>query len=582
MNNKDVIYIDVEDEITSIIDKVSTSEQKVVALVLPKRATAFHSVVNMKLLNKKAKDAKKSVILVTSEASLLPLAGVVGLYVAKSLQSKPAIPPNPNLNDDGSPLNLDDEPETIEQSGEENIDPQKPIGELAGIAAVGALAAKKNEPEENIDFDNDAITDPMGLDEIDKSTEPKKLKKDKKPKGIDGKSTKVPDFNKFRRNLLIGLASLVVLIVLWYVGFKVMPKAKITVQTNTSSINTNITATLSQANQNLDLTNNTVPSKTQTVTKNSTSTAVNTTGTKIIGTSATGTVTVTNNGVDPASYTIPAGTVFTDPTGNYNYSSISAAEINGFTGHGHFNSPSVNIPVTATQVGPTYNITATNSYTSNYSNISGYSISGSTMKGGSSQTVQVVSQADIDAAKSQFPVPNNSQIEQQLSTGLSGMGYMPITATYIAGTPTFTPNEALGVQANSVTVTENINYTMFGAKQNDLDTLVRTSVNQQINPSTQSILDTGTSRSKFKVISSDTASSKVTMQTATTVGPKLNASDIVKQSAGQKSADIKSTISQTPGVTNVIVKYSPFWVTSTPSNVNKITVVIQKSDGSPT
>src|ERR1035438_6199744 len=119
MKNKDTIYIDVEDEITNIIDKVNSSKSKVVALVLPKRATVFQSIVNMKLLKKKADDAKKNVVLVTSEAGILPLAGATGVYVANSLQATPVLPPDPNLAfDDESPVNLADEdavPEEPEQ-----------------------------------------------------------------------------------------------------------------------------------------------------------------------------------------------------------------------------------------------------------------------------------------------------------------------------------------------------------------------------------------------------------------------------------------------------------------------------------
>ena len=50
---KDTVYIDIDDEITSVIDKVISSKAKTVALVLPKRASVFQSVVNMKLLTKK-------------------------------------------------------------------------------------------------------------------------------------------------------------------------------------------------------------------------------------------------------------------------------------------------------------------------------------------------------------------------------------------------------------------------------------------------------------------------------------------------------------------------------------------------
>src|SRR4051794_34031489 len=89
---KDVIYVDVDDEITGIIDKVDNSEHKVVALVLPKRAASLQSIVNMKLLKRSADTAGKDVVLVTNEHALLPLAGAAGFHVAKNLQSKPEIP----------------------------------------------------------------------------------------------------------------------------------------------------------------------------------------------------------------------------------------------------------------------------------------------------------------------------------------------------------------------------------------------------------------------------------------------------------------------------------------------------------
>src|SRR3982751_4813190 len=93
--SKDVIYIDVDDEITSIIDKVENSPHKVVALVLPKRAASLQSIVNMKLLKRSADTADKNAVLITSEQALMPLAGAAGLHVAKNLQSAPEIPAAP-------------------------------------------------------------------------------------------------------------------------------------------------------------------------------------------------------------------------------------------------------------------------------------------------------------------------------------------------------------------------------------------------------------------------------------------------------------------------------------------------------
>src|SRR5947209_11713113 len=110
-SEKDTIYVDIDDEITGIIDKLKSSDGKIVALVLPKRATVFQSIVNMKLLKRAADDSKKHLVLITAEAGLLPLAGAAGVHVAKTLTSKPEIPLAPQMSDETE--------DTIEETGEE-------------------------------------------------------------------------------------------------------------------------------------------------------------------------------------------------------------------------------------------------------------------------------------------------------------------------------------------------------------------------------------------------------------------------------------------------------------------------------
>ena len=54
---KDVIYIDTEDDITAIIGKVKAAKAKIVALVPPKRIGAIQSAVNLKLVHRAAEQA---------------------------------------------------------------------------------------------------------------------------------------------------------------------------------------------------------------------------------------------------------------------------------------------------------------------------------------------------------------------------------------------------------------------------------------------------------------------------------------------------------------------------------------------
>ena len=89
---KDVIYVDIEDDITSVIEKVKTAKTPIVALVPPKRIGVLQSVVNLKLLKRAAATAKKRVVLITNDQALIGLAAGVAMPVAKNLQSRPELP----------------------------------------------------------------------------------------------------------------------------------------------------------------------------------------------------------------------------------------------------------------------------------------------------------------------------------------------------------------------------------------------------------------------------------------------------------------------------------------------------------
>ena len=90
--NKDVIYIEPEDDITDIITKIENSKEKIVALVPPKKAGVFRSIVNIKLITKAGINAENTIVLVTTDPSIIKLAAVTKLPVTKNLQSAPVMP----------------------------------------------------------------------------------------------------------------------------------------------------------------------------------------------------------------------------------------------------------------------------------------------------------------------------------------------------------------------------------------------------------------------------------------------------------------------------------------------------------
>jgi hypothetical protein len=574
-NSKDTIYIDIDDEITGIIDKVRTSSGKVVALVLPKRAGVFQSIVNMKLLKRAADDAQKHLVLITAEAGLLPLAGAAGVHVAKTLSSKPEIPT--------APKDLEDDDEAIQEAGEpdeptaENAGDQ-PVGKLAGAAATGAVAA---DGVETLELDDDDVPEDTAADAAKKvpgaagasAAAAAKKPKDKKDKA-GGKGFKIPNFGKFRTKLIIGGIVLLVLILFIIFGLIVLPKATINVKTDATNVPVSLNLNLSTSQNTLDTSSDTptVPAKLTSDQKTYTQ-EVPTTGQKNNGSKASGNVTVTNCSDDT---TLPAGTGFS--SGGNTYISQQSVTVPGsnFNSHGECkNDGKASVNVQAQSGGSSSNLPSGATFTISGGG-SSLTAQGDTISGGTDNVVQVVNQNDINNAKSKISASNDNTEKQRLQNNLKGSGYYAITQTFSSGTPNITQSAQVGSVANSVTVTEVVSYTMFGAKQKDLSTVVDNVIKNQIDTSKQSILDEGLGNAVFGVSNASTTSAQLTLQATAEVGPDLDTAAIQQQALGKKPADVKSQLQNNPDVTDVSVKLSPFWVGSVPKKAGKVHVQIAK------
>ena len=286
---KDVIYVDIEDDITSIIEKVKAAEAKIVALVPPKRIGSLQSVVNLKLLQRAAASADKRVVLITSDNALAALAGGVAIPVAKNLQSKPEIPVV-------APVEVDDE-DVI--NGEE-----MPIGELAKTAPTP-------DPDEIIV--PDAISAPAAPS-ANATRVPNALggaaaaAASKAPR----KGPAIPNFDSFRNKLFIGggLAVLLIAFLVWALFFA--GKATIAITAKTNAVNIDKVLRL-DPNATLDADQGVLKPVTQTVKKTS-SVDFDATGKKDVGEQATGTLTLSYS-QELQSVTVPAGSRFTTATG---------------------------------------------------------------------------------------------------------------------------------------------------------------------------------------------------------------------------------------------------------------------------
>ena len=578
---KDTIYVDIDDEITGIIDKVSSSKHKIVALVLPKRATVFQSLVNMKLLKRSGDKHKKKLVLITSEASILPLAGAVKLHTAKTLQSKPTIPVAPNevSNDvelgevDNYQELAEEDEEQDEEAEDEPVDKTKPIGALAAAGAVAA--ASKDDDDDVIEIDNK-----------DKEEAPKASKsppKSKKAKKDDKDKLKIPNFEKFRkRTLLIGGGVVLLLIFLIFAIF-VLPKATITIQTDSVSANTSIDFTASTNATELDEETSVVPAEKVEVSKTDTE-KVPATGKKNVGEKASGTVSLKLTDCSEIKTVVPAGTTVTSNSLAFTTQRSITFNSVPIVGECKNDIPealpytTATVKVIAKEPGTKYNINGGREFAvAGFSNVEGFD--SSEMTGGTSKEVTVVSDSDIATAKEKLQDKSKDAALSELTSQLEDKKLLVIDDSLSSSEPTITSSPNVGAEASEVTVTSATTYSLFGVNRDDLNKLVVKEAEKDIDTSKQKISNNGLDEAVFRVLDRPTPDDiKFSVDTTVSTGAQFDEDAIKEEIAGKKSGQVELILEDKPNVKDVQVSFSPFWVYKVPSKVNRVEIVIEQAN----
>ncbi len=542
---KDVIYIDIEDDITAIIGKIKAADAKIVALVPPKRVGALQSAVNLKLLQKSAFSADKRIVLITNDHSLTSLAAGVKIPVAKNLQSRPEVPPIPALQVDDTDI----------INGEE-----LPVGEIADAVSTGALQQKTATPSLA-----DEVSDKINLDNLPPKDTPKEPPTSK-PKGM-GKIN-IPNFNAFRKKFfLLGAAGLLLVgFLVW--AFVFAPAATITISAKTSAVNIDRNLNLNPSLTESKIDELQLKTTAQQI-KKSTSVEFDATGTKDVGEKASGKISLTN-GSDSDAITVPAGTAFT-ATGGQKFASTTGVTVPGArVAGGSIVAGTASVTVAAADIGPEYNIPAQSYGVQGYNNLGA---SGEQMSGGTREKVAVVSDEDVAKAKEKLAGQDTESVKNDLRKQFGGDALV-IEESFMTdvGSPSVSPK--VGEQAKKAKVTVETAYTLLGLPRKDikqvLDDVLHDALNDKPN---QSIFNDGSGSIQFQAFQKlNGGSYTARMVTTGYIGTTIDTKQFAEQVKGKKQGEIEQIASGISGVDKIESKFSPFWVTSAPSNPDKITI----------
>ena len=565
--NKDVIYVEPEDDITDIILKIEKSKEKIVALVPPKKAGVFRSVVNIKLISKSGTTSGKKIVLVTTDPSILRLAGSAKIPVTKDLQTAPTIP--------------ETETEAVETTSKEEL-VEESDGTVETEEDVEELEESEDEEEDAKESKKDEDKD----EEDEEEEKPKAKEKPAKKKASKSSNKFIAWIQTHKKLAIAGGIGIVLLILFLIWAFIIAPAVMVTVGIRTESKNfsENVTFTKTQSDEKADegvfyLDEKKVESIQEV--------EFEATGEKNVGEKAKGEVKVyayfplnvkaSAQIAEGETFTI-SGLVFRATKGTtLSYNGDGKGECAnkdnaaGLVDYGcRINGT---VEVEASEAGTKYNIAA--SSTGWDTNARVFAYSDNSMSGGTDDKITIVQQSDIDKAKESLSSSNEKEnkeklLEEARKDALVIESSFNQSTEEAISTPGVGEEVKDGEKAKLKAVTT---ATLYVIDKTKVEEFIRKKAdiadNQKIYEMKDPFID------NFNK-SSDGYIGK--LKTTYLTGPELSVTSIVDMIKGKGIGDARHLLNDINGVTVKQIDGSFPWVMSVPNDSNRITVNLDVED----
>ncbi|MDB5162825.1 MAG: uncharacterized protein JWN28_432 [Candidatus Saccharibacteria bacterium] len=555
--NKDVIYIDVDDDITAIIGKIKKAKEKIVALVPPKRAGALQSAVNLRLLDRMARAEKKQLVLITNNQALIALSASAKIPVAKNLQTKPEIA-------EVAALVVADDDDIIDGSDLPVGDHAKTVKVKDGTAVAATSMRSDDIDATDLNIDGETVTGPVAASTIAKSSMAKTAK--------NAKKSKIPNFDTFRKRLFLGIGGGVALIALliWMFVFAPAATVIITASTTPAPVSSSITLGGPVAT---DFSKGIISSVSQQNQKDEV-VEFEATGQQDVGEKATGTLKISK--LTPAAYGVPAGTRFTSTNGTA-FLTNSAVTIPASTPcFPAYCAQSVTVDVTAAQSG-----TGSNGISGNASGPDGTTgaFQGATA-GGTTKVARVVSADDIERAQGQLVGASTDAQKAELKKKFTN-GELIIDSSFTVDRGAIVSVPASGAEAadGKAKLTVPTTYSIQAVSKNDLDTYLRKNLESNLDDKkAQKVYGTGVDQATISNFRKDGAVMMASINSKGSVGPVINEDAIKEEVKGKRYGEVQQSLETMNGIKSVDVQFSYFWVRTVPNNTDKVTIEFKVQD----
>lgn len=550
--DRDTLYLDNDEEITSVVDKLKGSDHVAIDLVIPKEALLLQSVVNLKILKKQAEGLNKEIVIVTQDKVGKKLAEQVGIPVIE----KPG-----------------QEPKVVRMTEGEDLARVAAVG--AGAIAINnskeAKAAITEDDEVPIEMKENANSLIEPTAEVVTPSAPVQLDVEE---DIASDKIKDPTKAKSKKSIklkAIGIATGFVALSLFIGAYIYIPMANITLALAAEKKKVDFNFTADKKATSVDTATGTIPAREISVDVEKAQ-KYPATGKKNVGTKATGTVTVSNK--SGTAKTIVSGSRL--QTGslifrtNTNITIPGASvDINGVLKSGSISG----VGVAADQPGDQYNISPS-SFTfpgleAPYSTLITAS-SSDKFSGGSTKEVTFVTQTDINTAKEDM----KKQIETEAQKLV--LEKTERDERYLEGAIKITEVSAessipANGEATEFELKAKSNAKALVFKDEDLKKLAETTLGDQIG-SGKEIVDSESMTASAEFVEADFDKGTVTGRLAgeAYVATKIDQEKLKIDLTGESDAKAQEELTAIDGVVSVEIKHFPSFYKRMPRLKNHI------------
>ena len=588
--DNETIYLETDEEITFIIDRLRKNKARKIALVVPKKAKLFQSVVNLKILKEQAEKLKKDVAVVTTDSAGKNMAGKAGLAVHRQIEL-----PDSLLEGDEVSDGTDRTSDKIDV--EQEIQSQKPPANVGGIKAgrednVVHLENREGEilkgaghkikqtkisnaagKEDSFDEDSDFKINSPSFGEPEKEEKEFDLFGGPLLKSKERAVSLLPTVSsKFFAAFIFACLAISAVAALF-----ILPEARVDIFLKTERVANNFEFMVDENIIEPDIQLNKLPANAVKVVSQQSS-EFPATGKKQLNEKASGIVTIYNE-YSTGPQSLIANTRFLSKEGKI-FRIKKSVTIPGFTKPEDEVIPgAAEVKVFAEEAGESYNIAPT-SFTipafqemgsPKYSGI--YARSTAAMSGGSTEEVLVVTEADISKAKKvlleSLKEKNTLGIENEIGENNKPVGDTREDEIVKIGLS----NEA-GEQVEKAVITIELSSKILTVKQNDINDLAVRSFGVELSDEMELIPESKKIECGDSYLDADKNiifPVYVEQEAVRIIGADQIKRDII----GKDEPELRKFFSEMEGIKTVNISFWPFWVKNVPQSVKKIKIEIK-------